>query len=104
MVKIMGGGGVDNSRNYKMPSARSSSVKGSFYSSIEISTVPLPSLLKIHQEILNLIVTGDTEGVIEMIRKLKVKEIVGIRGLNLHLEDIRLRNEAQMETLMWNPL
>lgn len=50
-----------------------------------------------------LIVNGDTQGAIEMIRKLKVKEIVGIRGLSFHLEDIDFESEP-VDTVMWNPV
>jgi hypothetical protein len=39
-----------------------------------------------------------------MIKKMRLKEIVGIRGLNLVIDDIRLESEPTVETLMWNPL
>lgn len=38
-----------------------------------------------------------------MIQKMKIREIVEIRGLNLYIDDIRFESEA-IETLMWNPL
>jgi ankyrin repeat protein len=78
-------------------------VRGSFLANIDFSNIALPSQLKNYQEILNLIVNHDTEGAIEMIKNLKVREIVGIRGLNLVLEDINFENGI-VETLMWNPL
>lgn len=98
------GGGQDNSRNFKMPSARSSSMKGSFFSSADFSNISLPSQLKIYQEVLHLIIAADTDGVIEMIKKLKVREIAGIRGLNLLIDDIRVESESPVDTVMWNPL
>ena len=39
-----------------------------------------------------------------MIKKMRVKEIVGIRGLNLLIDDIKVKNECPLETVMWNPL
>ena len=50
-----------------------------------------------------LIVNGDTQGVIEMIQKLKIKEIVGIRGLTLSIDDIEFEKDT-VDTVMWNPL
>lgn len=79
---------ADQSRNYKLPSARNSSVKGSFYASPDMYGIPLPSQLKNYHEILMLIVEGDTQGVIEMLKKLKLKEVVGVRGLSLQIDDI----------------
>lgn len=38
-----------------------------------------------------------------MLKKMKVTEIVGIRGLNLVIEDIDFE-QGPVETLMWNPL
>lgn len=70
---------------------------------MDFSHIALPSQLKNYNEVLNLIVNHDTEGVKEMLRNMKVKEIVGIRGLNLILEDVRFE-EGMVETLMWNPL
>jgi CRISPR/Cas system endoribonuclease Cas6 (RAMP superfamily) len=87
-----------------MPSARSNSVKGSFFSSADFSNIALPSQLKIHQEVLHLISSGETEAVIEMIKKLKVQEIVGIRGLNSLIDDILVESETPVDTVMWNPL
>jgi hypothetical protein len=39
-----------------------------------------------------------------MIKKMRVKEIVGIRGLNLLIDDIKVKSECPLETAMWNPL
>ena len=36
-------------------------------------------------------------------KKLKIKEIVGIRGLNMQIEDLEFEDES-IETGMWNPL
>lgn len=38
-----------------------------------------------------------------MIKKLKVKEIVAIRGLSILIEDIQFESDS-VETKMWNPL
>jgi hypothetical protein len=103
MVKMMGAG-HENGRNFRMPSARSSSMKGSFFTNVDLSNISLPSQLRIYQEVLTLITIGDTEGVIEMIKKLKIQEIVAIRGLNLLIEDIQVESECPVDTVMWNPL
>lgn len=50
-----------------------------------------------------MIVNGDTHGTIEMIKKMKTKEIVGIRGLSLLIDDIEHEQET-IDTVMWNPL
>jgi ankyrin repeat protein len=78
-------------------------MKGSFYSNSDITGVPLPSILKIHQEILSLIVSGATEGAKELIKKLKTTEIVKIRGLSITIEDISFEPDP-VDTRMWNPL
>ncbi|CDW84307.1 UNKNOWN [Stylonychia lemnae] len=92
----------DFSRNYRPPSARSSA-KGSFYSNMDFSHINLPVQLKTYHEILQMIVKGETSKVIELIQEQKFNEIVGIRGLNLTIEDIEFEN-GQVETIMWNPL
>ena len=38
-----------------------------------------------------------------MIRKLKLREIVAIRGLSLHIDDIEYEEDT-LDTYMWNPL
>ena len=56
-------------------------MKGSFFSAGDQFGISLPSQLKTYQELLSLILEGETQAVIEMFKKLKIKEIVGIRGL-----------------------
>ena len=50
-----------------------------------------------------MITIGDTQGVIELIKNLKIKEIVGIRGLSLEINDIE-DDDGVTDTIMWNPL
>lgn len=38
-----------------------------------------------------------------MVRKLKLREIVAIRGLNMQIEDLEFEEDS-VETIMWNPL
>jgi hypothetical protein len=72
--------------------------------------IPLPSELKAHHEILMLIAGGETQAAIAMLRSLNIKEVVGIRGLNLQIDDIEdtegnnQEEESSVGTLMWNPL
>ncbi len=39
-----------------------------------------------------------------MFRKLGIREVVGIRGLNFVLEEGIIGESGPVETLMWNPL
>jgi hypothetical protein len=41
--------------------------------------------------------------VIDLIKKQNLKEIVGIRGLNLFIEDLEFEQDT-VETVMWNPM
>ena len=50
-----------------------------------------------------LIINGDTQGVIEMLQKMRIREIVGVRGLSLTLDDIEFERDV-VDTIMWNPL
>jgi ankyrin repeat protein len=50
-----------------------------------------------------LIANGETQAVMEMIRKMRISEIVGIRGLSLLVDDIE-HEEDTIDTVMWNPL
>ena len=94
---------VVNTEQSKNKSARNSMMKGSFYSNADQYGVPIPSQLKVNQEILQLIGKRDAGPVIEMMKKLKLREIVGIRGLNLQIDDIKFEDDP-VETAMWNPL
>lgn len=91
---------TDQSKN---KSARNSFIKGSFYSNADMSQIPLPTLLKFNIDILQLIVKGENLAVIEIIKKQKLREIVGIRGLSMQIEDLEFEDEP-VETIMWNPL
>jgi hypothetical protein len=93
----------DLGRNQRLQQSARSSVRGSFYQNMEMSNVPLPSLLKNYNEVLSLIVNDNTQAAIEMLKKLKVQEVVDVRGLNLLIQDIEFEHD-QVETLMWNPL
>jgi len=86
----------------RLGSARSS-VRGSFLANVDYQNIALPSQLKNYQEILTLICKHETEAVKEMMRKLSITEVVGIRGLNMEINDIGFEN-GPVETLMWNPL
>lgn len=94
---------TDQSRNLRLGSARSS-VRGSFLANLDYQSIAVPSQLKIHQEILQLICQHETEAVKEMFKKLGLREVVGIRGLNLVLEEGIMGENGPVETLMWNPL
>lgn len=57
-----------------------------------------------------LIAGGETQAVIAMLKSMNRKEVVGIRGLNLQIDDIEDTEggagdgEDSVGTLMWNPL
>lgn len=53
-------------------------MRNSFYSNIDILALPLPNKLKLYQEILSLIIEGPskTRAVIDLIKKLQIKEVV----------------------------
>ena len=87
-------------------SARSNhSMRSSFYSNMEILQLPQPNKLKLFQEILTLITQGptNTRAVIDLIKKLQIREIVQIRGLYLSIEDMEHEDDP-IDTIMWNPL
>lgn len=51
-----------------------------------------------------MIVNHNTDAVKEMLRNIRASDIVGIRGLNLVLEDIGFEQGNSVETMMWNPI
>ena len=76
-------------------------------------TIPLPSELKSYHEILMMIMQGsggssETQSVlVAMIRSMGVREVVGVRGLALEIDDIEGSQgdeEDAVSTVMWNPL
>lgn len=96
---------VLNTENSRTGRRRSSSIGNAN----DIPGIPLPSELKAHHEILMLIASGDTQSVIAMLRSLSVTQVVGIRGLNLEIDDIEesdgvVEDNQAVGTLMWNPL
>lgn len=38
-----------------------------------------------------------------MIKKLKLREVVGVRGLSIQIDDIEFEKDP-VDTIMWNPL
>ena len=74
-----GKGGILNTENSRMPSGRRMSIA----SGGEYPGIPLPSVLKANHEVLMLIAGGETQAVITMFKSMEIKEVVGIRGLNL---------------------
>ena len=46
---------------------------------------------------------GKLSSVVEMLKKMNIKEIAGIRGLSMIIDDLDFE-EAPIDTLMWNPL
>jgi hypothetical protein len=96
---------VLNTENSRTGRRRSSSIGNAN----EIPGIPLPSELKAHHEILMLISSGETQAVMAMLRSLNVNQVVGIRGLNLEIDDIEesdgvIEDNQAVGTLMWNPL
>lgn len=99
---------TENSRIAGSGSRRNSLANGS--AAAEYAGIPLPSELKVHHEILMLIMSGDTQSVKAMILSIGARQVVGIRGLNLQIDDIEdsgaeANNEEEYTgTAMWNPL
>jgi hypothetical protein len=98
------GGGILNTENSRFPSGRRLSSGGG-----DIPGIPLPSVLKTNHEVLMLIVGGETQSAIALLKSMQVTEVVGIRGLNLQIDDIEDTEGAEggeesVGTLMWNPL
>lgn len=84
-----------NTNESRIKSGRNASfMRGSFYSNADIMGLPLPNQLKINQEILTLIVNGQTQAAIDMFKKLKCKEIVGIRGLSQQIDDLEFETDT----------
>lgn len=68
------------------------------------SQIPLPSKLSLHNDIINLVIAGDLDGVKKKLQQNNIKEIVHIRGANYFYEDLNWDEEDEVETNMWNPL
>lgn len=77
-----GGGGHDLMGSSRM-SRRLSIASGGEYAG-----APLPARLKQHHELLMLIMGGETLAAINLLKAMGVREVVGIRGLNLQIDDI----------------
>ena len=65
-----------------MPSSRKSSVGP------EYAGIPLPSALKQNHELLMLIASEQTQAAIDMLKSMTLKEVVGIRGLVLKIDEL----------------
>lgn len=75
----------------------------------DFAGIPLPSVLKANHDLLMLIVGGETQAAIAILKSMGVSEVAGIRGLNLQIDDIEDTEgveggEESVGTLMWNPL